>query len=155
AQTAMYEGQARLKQMNDALRDDKLEELPDVLGNQLLQAMNADLARAEAALAQVAARYDRNHPQYQSASRPVEALKRKLASEIENARGSIAKTTEISVRRVAELQKALEAQRDRVLALKRQQDDINVMRRDIDNAQRAYDATLLREKQVELEGRLD
>jgi chain length determinant protein EpsF len=155
AQAAMYDGQVRLKQMSEALRENKLEQLPEIIGNPLLQAMTADLARAEANLAQTAARFERNHPQYESAVGQVAALKHKITAEIENARGSIAKNTEISEKRVTELQTALEQQRDRVLSLKRQQDDIDVKKRDVDNAQRSYEAALLRQTQVQLEGRLD
>ncbi len=155
AQNSMYEGQARLQQMNEALRNDKLEQLPDIIGNPLLQSMTADLARAEGVLAQTAARFGHNHPQYQSAQGQVVALKQKLSAEIENARGSIEKNTDIAVKRVAELEHALAKQRDRVLSVKRQQDDVNVLKRDVDNAQRSYEAGLTRASQVQLEGRLD
>jgi chain length determinant protein EpsF len=155
AQGSMYDGQARLRQTNDAVKSGQLEQLPDILGNPMLQGMTADLAHAQANLAQVSTRFDRNHPQYTSAADQVREIKRSLQQQIDTARGAIEKNTELTERRVDELKKAIDQQRDHVLALRRQQDDINVLRSEVDSAQHAYDAALMRADTVKLEGKLD
>jgi len=55
AQTAMYDAESRQRQMTQALQKNQLEELPDILGNALLQNMKADLVRAEVALLKILA----------------------------------------------------------------------------------------------------
>ena len=63
AQAAMYDAETRQRQMNDALAKDRADASVNVLINPLLQNLKAELARSEAKFADVAQRYDRNHPQ--------------------------------------------------------------------------------------------
>ena len=155
AQTAMYQGQTRLRQMNEALQQDKLQELPDIQGNALLQSMKANLAIAEGRLAQTGSTFGHNHPDYLSAEAQVKELRRKIIAEVDVAKGSISQSAEISSHQEQQLRRALEAQRDRVLALKRDQDTVAVLRREVDDAQRAYDLGVQRATQVRMESQLD
>ncbi len=155
AQAQMYEGQTRLRQATQALDQDRLEELPDILGNQLLQSMKADLVRAEGKLADVRERYDRNHPQFISAAAEVTTLRSRLATELRTARGSITQSAEIAQRQAGEMQRALDKQRDRILALQQQRDGLDVLKREVDNAQRAYDQGLQRASDVRLQSQLN
>jgi len=155
AQTAMYDAESRQKQMSQALRQNQLEELPDILGNGLLQSMKAELVRAEGKLAQVAQRYDRNHPENISAAAEVQTLKNKLATELATVQGSINQTAQLARQRATEGQKALEAQKQKILALKQQRDGLDVLNREVENAQRAYDAAMQRTSELQLTSRLD
>ncbi|MDP9113571.1 MAG: chain length determinant protein EpsF [Acidobacteriota bacterium] len=155
AQTTMFQGQARLKQMNEAVQQDTLQELPDLQGNALLQNLKANLAMAEGKLAQISSNFGHNHPDYISAEAQVKELRRRILAEVDVAKGSISRSAEISSRQEQQLRHALEQQRDRVLALKRDQDSLDVLRREVDNAQRAYDVGVQRATQVRLEGQLD
>jgi polysaccharide biosynthesis transport protein len=155
AQTTMYQGQTRLKQMNEAVQQDKLQELPDIQGNPLLQNMKANLVAAEGRLAQISSNFGNNHPDYISAEAQVKELRRKLLAEVDAAKGSISQSAEISSRQEQQLRHALEQQRDRVLALKRDQDSLDSLKREVDNTQRAYDAGVQRATQVRLESQLD
>ena len=154
-QSAMYDAETRQRQMNKALERDQVEELPDILGNNLLQGMKADLARAEGKLSDIAERYGRNHPQYISAAAEVRTLKEKLASELRVAGGAIGQAAQMSQQRVAEAQRALDEQKQRIFALKRQRDEVDVLNREVESAQRAYDATAQRANSVHLESQLD
>jgi uncharacterized protein involved in exopolysaccharide biosynthesis len=58
-------------------------------------------------------------------------------------------------RQVGDVQKALEEQKDRIIALKRQQDELTVLRRDVESARTAYDAALTQANQTKLESRVD
>jgi polysaccharide biosynthesis transport protein len=155
AQAAMSDAQTRQRQMTQAVKKGELEQLPDILGNSLLQSMKADLARAEAHLAQVAKRYDRNHPDYQSAAAEVQTLKSKLAGELEVATGSINQTAQIAVQRVSEVQQQVDQQKQHILQLKQEHDRASVLQRDVEIAQHAYDAASNRAGEVRLQSQLN
>jgi succinoglycan biosynthesis transport protein ExoP len=53
------------------------------------------------------------------------------------------------------VQKALEEQKDRIIALKRQQDELSVLNRDVESSRAAYDAALQQANQTKLESRVD
>jgi chain length determinant protein EpsF len=155
AQTTMYDAQTRLRQMNQAFARNQVDELPDILGNPLLQSMKVDLTRLQGTLAETAQRFDRNHPRYISAAAQVAALQAKLASELSTAKGSINQSAEIAERRAAELQRAVDAQKARILGLKRRNDTLDVLKHDVDAAQHAYDVAEQRASEVRLQGQLD
>jgi chain length determinant protein EpsF len=155
AQTAMYDAESRQRQMTQALQKNQLEELPDILGNALLQNMKADLVRAEGKLAQVSQRYDRNHPENVSAAAEVQTFKNRLATELATVQGSINQAAQLARQRAVEGQKALEAQKQKILALKQQRDGLDVLNREVENAQRAYDAAMQRTSELQLTSRLD
>jgi polysaccharide biosynthesis transport protein len=129
--------------------------MPDVMGNVLVQSLKAELGRAEAKLAEIGGRYDKNHPQYQSVEAELESLKSKLATELNTAKGSITQSAQIARRQVAQIEQALERQKVRVLELSQQRDKLSVLTRDVENARSAYDAALQRHTHVRLESRLD
>jgi polysaccharide biosynthesis transport protein len=133
AQTAMSDAQTRRAQMKLALENGRTAELPDILGNNLLQSMKADLARAESKLAEVAERYGSNHPSYVAAAAEVTSLRQRLASEVGTARGSIEQTAQIAEQRAAEMQAALEEQKRRILELTRANDEREVLSREVES----------------------
>jgi succinoglycan biosynthesis transport protein ExoP len=155
AQASMYDAQTRLNQMSDALKHKRVEELPDILGNTLLQNMKADLVRLESQLAEAASRYGRNHPQHVSLAAQTQALRKRFATELHTAEGSITQAAELAGRRTAQLQAAQDAQKARILELKRQHDSLDVLNREVENAQRVYDATAQRAGEVHLESQMD
>lgn len=155
AQTAMYDAESRQKQMTQALQRNQLEEVPDILGNSLLQSMKADLVRAEGRLAQVSQRYDRNHPENISAAAEVQSIKTKLAAELATVQGSINQAAQLARQRASEGQKALEEQKQKILAWKQERDGLDVLNREVENAQRAYDAAMQRTSELRLTSRLD
>jgi uncharacterized protein involved in exopolysaccharide biosynthesis len=155
AQAAMYDTQTRQKQMLQALEKNQLEQLPDILGNGLLQSMKADLTRTESKLAEVAVRYGRNHPQYISAAAEAQSLRDRLARELDTAKGSINQAAQIAQQRTAEVQRALDDQRQRILELKQQRDALDVLNREVDSARHTYDAATQRASQVRLESLLN
>ena len=155
AQRAMYEAETRQKQMSSATSRQKVDELPDVMGNPLVQSLKAERVRAEGRLAEVGGRYDKNHPQYLSAEAELESLKSKLEAELTTAKGSIVQAAQIARRQVAEIQQALDRQKARVLELSQQRDKLAVLTREVESARSAYDSSLQRHTQVRLESRQD
>jgi len=155
AQQALYSSRDRLEQMNQALAKNEIDALPDILGNALLQTLKTDLARAEATFAEVSSRFDHNHPQYLAAEAEVKTIRAKLATEIETVRGSIIQSAQISQRQVAELEKAQAQQKQALIEEQRKRDSLDVLNREVESAQRAYDAGLQRTNQVRLESQID
>jgi polysaccharide biosynthesis transport protein len=155
AQASMYDARTRIKQMNEAMRSGRIEELPDLLGNPVLQSMKVDLVRAQATLAQTTQRYGNNHPEFVGAAAQVHSLQSKLAAELQTARGSIIQTAEIADQRTAQLQQAVDAQKARILELGRRNDTLDVLRSEVTAAQHAYDAASQRASEVRLQGHLD
>jgi chain length determinant protein EpsF len=155
AQRAMYEAETRQKQMNSAAARDRIDELPDVMSNPLVQSLKAERVRAEGKLADVGGRYDKNHPQYVSAAAELESIKSKLDAELNTAKGAIVQAAQIARRQVSEIQQALDRQKARVLELSQERDKLSVLTRDVESARSAYDSSLQRHTQVRLESRLD
>ena len=151
----MYDAETRQRQMKDALAKDLADASVNVLGNPLLQNLKTELARSEAKFANVAQRYDRNHPQYMSAQAELESLRRKVQTEVDNANESVSREAQIARQNTADLQLAMEQQRKRILDLQHTQDEFLVLKRDAENARAAYDSALQRGSQTRLESRLD
>jgi chain length determinant protein EpsF len=155
AQTEASDARTRRDQMKRALEAGRTEELPDVVRNGLVQSMKADLTRAEGKLAEAAERYGPNHPQYVAASAEVNSLRRRMAVELQTARGSIEQAAQIAEQRAAQMQAALEVQKHRILELKRANDERDVLSREVESAQRTYDSATQRASAVRLESQLD
>ena len=155
AQSSLADARSRLNQVAEARGRGQLAQIPDLLNNSLLQTLKADLAHAEANLADVSQRYGPNAPPYRSAAAQVEEDKAKVASELDTAIGSIRQTAEISQQRINELQHTLDAQKARILQLKQKRDALSVLARDAENAQKSYDSAMQRADSVKLQSRLD
>lgn len=155
AQSVMYGAATRRTQMDDALRRGRVDELPDVLGNVLVQNLKAELVRAEARLADVGVRYGTNHPQYVSAAAERDSLAGKLEAELATARGAIDQAEQIADRQVAALSDAVEQQKARVLELNQQRDTLAVLTRDVESARAAYDVAMQRKAHVRLESEIN
>ena len=154
-QATQADAESRLKQLNGAMTSDKLDELPDIINNPLMQSMKADIARAEGKLADSAARYGSGHPTYIAALAEVNSLKARLNQEMGTVMGSIRQSAQIAQQRVNELQASVNQQKARILELKQGNDEQSVMQQDVDNAQRAYDNAQLRASQVRLQSQAD
>ena len=155
AQTVMYDAETRQRQVNEALGRDRADAAVSALSNPLLQNLKTELARSEAKAADVAQRYDRNHPQYLSAQAELQSLRGKVAAEVDSAAGTVAREAQIARQNTADLQRALEQQRKRILALQHNQDEFAVLKRDVESARAAYDSALQHGSQTRLESRLD
>jgi chain length determinant protein EpsF len=155
AQAAMYDAETRQRQMNDALTKGHSSESVNLLQNPLLQNLKTEVARSEARFADVSLRFDHNHPQYMSAKAELESLREKVAGEISNAVGTVAREAQIARQNMTDLQRAMEQQRKRILDLQHNQDEYAVLKRDVESARAAYDSLLQRGGETRLESRLN
>ncbi len=134
AQTQSYESISKSRNAADSSAE--------VMNNPTVQDVSTSLIKAEAKLSQLGSTEGVNNPEYQSAQAEVNKLRQNLASQIQLVRQSIANTAGTAEQNVAALRAAVAAQKARVLSLKGQQDQGSVLMREVDNAQRTYDAAL-------------
>jgi|JI8StandDraft_2_1071088.scaffolds.fasta_scaffold08497_4 chain length determinant protein EpsF len=146
-QAIAAESSSRLQQAQGA-QGDRLQE---VLGNAIVGQLKADINRAEARLQELGTRLGEAHPQMVEARASVAELRGRLEAETRKVAGGVGVTNTINRQREQEIQRALEAQRQKVLRMKAVRDEGLVLIRDIENAQRAYDAIQQRFVQTSLE----
>jgi succinoglycan biosynthesis transport protein ExoP len=127
------------------------DRLQEVVNNPMLAALRADLTRAEGRLQELNSRLGDNHPQVVEAKANIATLRGRLDVETRRVTGSVGVTNSINRAKEAEIRAALEAQRAKVLRMKAVRDEGAVLYRDVENAQRAYDAVLARLNQTNLE----
>jgi len=123
----------------------------EVMQSPLINGLKADIARLEARINESSVNLGKNHPQTQRSESELAELKSQLAAETRKITSSIETTYQVGRQREAQLQSALAAQKARVLVLNKQRDDINVLRRDIESAQRMYESVSMRAAQSSLE----
>jgi len=99
----------------------------------------------------VAARVGKNHPDYQAAEATVSNLRSRLEQETAKIVASLGNANQVNVRREADLQKAFDAQKERVLELKHAHDEASILESDVAAAQRDLDAVNQRFAQSSLE----
>jgi len=126
-------------------------QLGEVLSNGTVSGLKNELSDAELKLQELSSRYGDRHPQVQDARATVAELRRKVARATSDVTGSIGIDARVGRAREAEIQAAVDAQRAKVLSLKETRDQVAVLQRDVDNAQRSYDLVYNRASQTNLE----
>jgi polysaccharide biosynthesis transport protein len=127
------------------------DRIQDVLGNPIIGQIKADINRAEVALQQMGTRLGDNHPQVQEGRASLNELRERLKSETGRVAGGVTVSNTINRQRQAEIKASLDAQREKVLRMKAVRDEGMVLLREVENAQRTYDAILARYTQTSLE----
>jgi uncharacterized protein involved in exopolysaccharide biosynthesis len=141
AQNAMYDAQSRMRQSRAV---SSTEDLPEVQANPLIQTLKGQLLTAEAKLQELSTRLGPNHPEYRQQKSEVDALSGKLRAEVHRVVASVASAARQNQMHAAELQRARADQRAKVIALRDARDQSLVLMRDVDTAQKAYEAALQR-----------
>lgn len=127
------------------------DRMQEVLNNPLIIGMRSDITRAEARLQELGARYGDSHPQVIEAKASIAELRTRIDLEIKKVTGGVGVTNSINRSRENQTRAELEAQRSKVLRMKAVRDEGAVIQRDIESAQRSYDAVLARFNQSSLE----
>ena len=129
------------------------ERLPDAPAGARVQALQADLARAEAKLQELAPQYGARHPQMLRQEAEVGSLRAQLRAALAEARAGVAQLRRQSEQREAQLAAALAAQRARLLELKEGRNELAVLTRDVETAQRTYETAMQRAVVSQVESR--
>jgi uncharacterized protein involved in exopolysaccharide biosynthesis len=124
---------------------------PEIMGNPLVQQLKSQLSSQEVKVKEMSLRLGPNHPAYRQAQGELAEIRARLNSEIAQVTSSVGAARRVSVDHVAEIQAALDAQRQRVLSLQSQRDQADVLQKEVENAQRAYDLVMQRQTQTTLE----
>lgn len=148
AEAQNVDGRAHARQAGNA----DASASPDIQAHPVVQGRQQALANAQARLAELAQRFGKNHPQYQSAEAEVAALRNALAQQVRQVASGVAVNARIAQQRESELRTAVAKQKTRVLELNRQRDEAAILVRKLDNAQKAYDVAAQRMAQTSLEG---
>jgi uncharacterized protein involved in exopolysaccharide biosynthesis len=131
-----------------------IESLREITTDGYVQNLKVDLARREAELVQLQQQYGPNHPQRQRTEAEVASLRGRLATALDRLTRSVANEADIAHSRVDALQKELNAQRAKVLALKEARDQMPTLERDVMSAQAAYDVAAQRSNESQLQSRV-
>jgi chain length determinant protein EpsF len=132
-------------------RSGRTDTVAEVMQSPLINGLKADIGRLEAKVQEADVKLGPNHPQMQSMQSELASLKRRLASETGNISASIDTAYRVGKDRERELQSAVAAQKSRVLMLNKDRDELNVYRRDVEAAQRAYEEVSKNASQTRLQ----
>lgn len=123
----------------------------EVLSNPLISGLRTDLTRNEAKLQELNSKYGDNHPQVVEAKANIAELRSRIDAEVRRVSGGVGVTNTINKQREAQVRRELDAQRAKLLQLKAVRDQSQVLVREVENAQRAYDGVMTRLNQTALE----
>ena len=127
------------------------ERLTEVVTNPLVTALAADLSRYEAQLQQLTQRLGDQHPQVIELRATIAEQRSRLAAATQRVSGSVRVNNSVNQSRMAALQAQLQEQRTKVLHLKGLRDEAQVLQRDVENAQKAYEVVMTRVSQSDME----
>lgn len=149
---AVRDALAKKAQMEQLLaRGGALEELAEFQGNNFIQKLKSDLVGLERKLAELSEQLGKNHPKYQTAVAEIRDTQLKLDSEIKAVASGIRNRAALAEQQMRAEEAALAEQKNLVLDLKNQRDKISVLAREVESAQRVYEAALQRANDVQLE----
>ncbi len=154
AQEQTVQWNTRAQQARDFLEQGgSPDRLPEVLDNPFIQRLKTDLLQREAKLQELATQYGPNHPQYQRQFSENQSLREKLDAEMKKVVAGIESSARQNRQREADFRKAMAAQRTRVLDLKENRNELTVLRRNVESAERAYDTAMQRYVVSQVESR--
>ena len=127
------------------------EMMQDVLLNPIIGSLKSEISRNEANLQAMNSRLGDSHPQVIEARANLAELRKRMEAETRKVTGGVGVSNTINKQRYVQIQADLEAQRAKVLRLKSLRDEAQVLQRDVESNQRAYDTVQARLTQTSLE----
>jgi chain length determinant protein EpsF len=132
-------------------RNSGSETSPDVLFNGAIGGLKSQLASAETKMTELSAVVGKNHPSRVALEAQIGEIKQQIAAETRRASGGTFTLNRTSNQKVAELQALVDDQKAKLLTLRADRDQVAVYTRDLDTAQRAYEAVTARVGQFNME----
>jgi len=129
-----------------------LESLPEIISHPLVVNLKTSIASAEGKLADLSDREGKNHPEVLSAKAELASLREKLRLEIATIVNSINASVTIAKQRELQLRATIAAEKQKVLELGNKRDELAVITREVESAQRSYDEAMQRFTQTRLQG---
>jgi polysaccharide biosynthesis transport protein len=146
AQSQAIESESRQQSAHNNTADS-----PDVAATPIVQSLKTDAARAESKLAELSQHLAKNHPQYIAAQAELDKIRSQLQEEIRRASGVVGGSAKINKQREADLRYQVELQKKKLLEFNRTRDEMSVLQKDVENAQRSLDAMNQRYSQTTIE----
>jgi chain length determinant protein EpsF len=143
------ESQSRQRQVNG-----NIESIPEVLQSSVIGDLKESLSQAEAREPDIASRLGKNHPDYQAIESEIATLRSRIAQESARIAASLTNTDQVNQRRENDVRAALEAQKERVLELRHQHDEVSELQNDVVTAQRDLDSVTQHRAQSSLESQM-
>lgn len=146
----------KVKQMEALLaRGASPDSLPEVMGNVFIQTLKSQLIQQQTKLNEVKQQVGRNHPEFQVAQSEVESLNNKLMMEMQTVMTGIRNAAKLAAQRKSELAKAIEQRKGEVLEVRGEREELPALMREVDSAQRSYEAALARLNENTLQSRVN
>lgn len=152
-QLVALQGEASESRSRKAQANARADQLKEALNSPLLFDLRAELQRSRVKLRQLRATMGERHPQVIELVANINEMEARVNEETRRVSGSVLTTDSVNQERLADLKSELEAQRQRVLKLKALNDESQVMQRDVENFQKAYEEVLARSNRMNLESR--
>lgn len=130
---------------SDHNNNNRVGEGQSIVTNSLINNIKMNLARAESSFADISEKLGSNHPSYEGAKAEVEKMRLELNRHVKA-------TSRNAISREAEIRAALEDQKKNILALNKARDELQLLVREVEGAQQAYDSATQRLNQTSLEG---
>lgn len=127
------------------------ETSPDVLQSAQVQAIRSQLTAAETRLSEISRNLGVNHPQRIQIEAQIAELRQQLNAEMQRVSGSVTVASRASAQKVEALRAMVETQKRQLLEMRSARDQIAVLMRDVETAQRAYDTVSQRSSLLNLE----
>ncbi|MBN8474877.1 chain length determinant protein EpsF [Sulfuritalea sp.] len=124
---------------------------PDVQQNPIIVSLKGELAKSEARLIETSGTMGKNHPVRMQLEGQIAGLKEQLEKEMRRISGGAATATRTTAMKETELRQLIEEQKKQVLALRETRDEITVLNKDVESAQRSYESVAQRMSQLSLE----
>ena len=131
---------ARSKQMHTG----STESMPDVMKSPVIQSIKEKIITQEAKLEELGRLLGKNHPQYQATQDQIMALKRKMDEESRQIMNSISTANRVNKQKEEELKASIESHKKLAIEDMEQLDQIAVLQREVESAQKAYDVVVQR-----------
>ncbi|HEX5125155.1 MAG TPA: GNVR domain-containing protein, partial [Rhodocyclaceae bacterium] len=138
-QLVNVQGQRAETQSHQSLAGTTRDSMPEVLQSTLISNLKDELAKLEGRREEASGRLGRNHPQIQQMDNEIASLRDRIALETNRVASSIDASNRANIQREGQARGAFEAQRQRVLALKRARDEVGVLQNDVRSAQHNLD----------------
>lgn len=129
----------------------RADQMQDILTNPVVASLKAELARTEAKLDELLSRMGDAHPQVVEARATADGLRNQIRNETNRLRSSLNINSSIANTRQGEALAAYEAQRAKLLQMKQERNGLQVLEREVESAQRVYEAIQARQSQMGLE----
>lgn len=123
----------------------------EVMTNPAIAALKSDIGRTEAQLQQLLSRYGDRHPTVLELRANIESAKAQLRRETARISTSLGMNSTMSNSREAVADQAYLAQREKLMKMKESRSELAVLEREVENAQRMYEAIMARMGQTTLE----